>query len=115
MHRMISVGGVATGAAAVALLAFHAPTAHAVADQYQVSRVTVRFADLDPTSPEDTTALYSRLRSAAREVCEIDDVRADFAERVDRMTCERDAIDTAVAQIDSPSLSALHDNARPAP
>jgi len=112
MAKIVSIGAVVTGIAAATLLAVHAQSAHAAADQ-QVMTVKVLFADLNPTSPEDARTLYSRLRDAAREVCGDDrQPRVDFAERTERMTCERDALQTAVAQIDSRALSLLHGNGR---
>jgi UrcA family protein len=67
----------------------------------------VRFADLNLESTEGVRRLYSRIKSAAQEVC----VPAYFRiteSNVSLRHCEERAIDEAVAAVRSQSLTALH-------
>jgi UrcA family protein len=68
---------------------------------------TVRFADLDLSRPAGVAVLYQRIRVAAREVCQPlseHDLMLLAASRA----CVRDAIDHAVDDIHSPTLSRYH-------
>jgi UrcA family protein len=67
----------------------------------------VRFADLDLTRPADVAALYRRIRVAARDVCDSLGER-DLTLLAASRVCVRDAIDHAVSDINSPTLSRYH-------
>jgi UrcA family protein len=67
----------------------------------------VRFADLDLTRPADVAALYRRIRVAAREVCQPLSER-DLTLLAASRPCVLDAIDHAVGDINSPTLSRYH-------
>ena len=70
------------------------------------SRV-VRFADLNLQSREGIRALYSRIRTAAQEVC--GPVYFRVAEsNMRQRRCQERAIDQAVAAVGSQSLTAFH-------
>ena len=64
----------------------------------------VQFADLDVSSSEGATLLYSRIRSAARTVCEPVDARTLEA-KIPRHGCEDQAVERAVAQVNAPALA----------
>jgi UrcA family protein len=67
----------------------------------------VRFADLNLTRPADVAALYQRIRVAAREVCQPLSER-DLTLLAASRPCIKDAIDHAVGDINSPTLSRYH-------
>ena len=70
------------------------------------SRV-VRFADLDLQSREGIRALYSRIRTAAQEVCEPVYFRVAESNSSKRR-CQERAIEQAVTAVRSESLTAFH-------
>lgn len=77
------------------------------ADQSDAVRsLRVRAGDLNLQSEEGTTALYRRITSAARLVCEQGDIR-DLAAQERAHQCERAAIDKAVGSMNSPQLAML--------
>lgn len=65
---------------------------------------TVRYGDLDLTRSAGVEVLYSRLRSAARQVCGSAGGRNVRAVK----ECYRGALDRAVIGMDLPALAALH-------
>jgi len=72
-----------------------------------VRSITVSFRDLNLSTIEGATTLYQRIKKAANKVCEepdsyLNDPRA-WAH------CYRGAIDDAVAKVNSPLLTAVHD------
>jgi len=67
---------------------------------------TVRFRDLDITKPEGATILYSRIRAAARDVCELY-AGSDPIERMAIKACIDKAVDKAVRDVNAPALTAL--------
>ena len=79
----------------------------ASAGQPQRVSVTVSFADLDLSKPAGAQTLYKRIRAAARRVC--GPVDAHIAVRRSSGECLGTAIADAVAQVDRPSLTALHE------
>lgn len=71
------------------------------------ARYTVRFADLDLTRSADVVVLYQRIRAAAREVCQAlreHDLTLLAASR----SCAVNAIERAVGDVNSPTLSRYH-------
>jgi UrcA family protein len=72
----------------------------------QSSRV-VRYADLDLNRASGVVTLYSRINSAAREVCEPLDVLMVKLLR-ERFDCRQDAIARAVSQVNSPALTSYY-------
>ena len=71
------------------------------------ARRTVHFADLDLTRPADVAVLYQRIRVAAREVCQPLGER-DLILLAATRSCMLDAIDRAVVDVHSPTLSRYH-------
>jgi UrcA family protein len=67
---------------------------------------TVRYSDLDISSPEGAKALYHRIRAAARDVCERS-IGGDAVLRVAENACVDTAIDNAVRKVDAPALTSL--------
>jgi UrcA family protein len=65
---------------------------------------TVKYADLDLNRDADAAALFSRIKTAAREVCQPVDVV--FLNLVRQWNyCSRDAIARAVADVNAPLLT----------
>jgi UrcA family protein len=68
---------------------------------------TVAYGDLDIDTAAGAKILYARIRSAAGEVCapfEGD----ELARKVRWHSCYDHAVETAVADVNKPSLTALH-------
>jgi UrcA family protein len=69
--------------------------------------VAVPYADLNLTRVEGATALYTRLRWAARQVCA--PLESRELERAQLYkSCVADALASAVAKVDQPLLTAYH-------
>jgi len=75
---------------------------------------TVRFADLDLTRPADVAQLYQRIRVAAREVCQPLSER-DLTLLAASRSCVLGAIDRAVGEVNSQTLSRYHQSKTEAP
>ena len=73
----------------------------------QSAQRTVRFADLDLSRTAGVAVLYQRIRVAAREVCQPVDER-DMMLLAASRSCVRDAIDHAVDDVHSLTLSRYH-------
>ena len=65
----------------------------------------VNFADLDLSRDSGVSTLYSRITSAAREVCRPVDF---WTERMWRPDCRDDAVARAVADVKSPALTSFY-------
>ena len=71
-----------------------------------VLHVTVHFADLNVSRPEGAAALYSRIRSAAKQVCWREQTRSiDATRQLD--ACIAAAITEAVNTVNQPALFAV--------
>ncbi len=70
--------------------------------------VTVRFADLNPSTPEGIRALYERITDAAQTVCGPSSSLWDANAYWNWRTCYRATIANTVRQINRPQLTALH-------
>jgi UrcA family protein len=67
--------------------------------------VTVRYADLDLSSPAGADALYRRIQAAARQVCGFPGT--DLVEQSSWRSCYRSAVGDAVRKVNSPLLIAV--------
>jgi UrcA family protein len=105
MRLIMNIPRVAAVAAAFALLGFGG-SAYAT-PQPDVVKTQVRFADLDLHTPDGNVVLYHRLSSAARRVCE-ESTDQDMALFDAEMKCRAEAMQAAVAQVNSPILTALY-------
>jgi UrcA family protein len=84
-------------------------TANAAANihGYESATRVVNFSDLDINTPRGASTLYSRIMSAAKDVCAPADFR--FVDSVMRQRhCEEKAIGQAVADVKSSQLLTLH-------
>jgi|SRR6478752_4598198 len=68
----------------------------------------VSYADLNLKSSAGVEALYTRIKKAAYEVCQIPTGTHQIRIESELKACKADAIDRAVQQTNLPSLAALH-------
>jgi UrcA family protein len=73
------------------------------ADSVAVPSITVKFGDLNVASPEGASALYGRIRMAAKEVCSPLSAR-DLASQARMGACVHKAIADAVTKVNQPAL-----------
>jgi len=73
---------------------------------------TVNFRTLDLTRDEGVARLYSRIRSAAELVCEPASVE-QLKSSVRTRRCESEAVARAVADVNVPALTNLHQGTKP--
>ena len=73
---------------------------------FEPRSVTVRFADIDSTSPQGAEALYRRLRSAATSVCRDLEPGKELARVGVYVNCIQTALGTAIVKVDRPPLTA---------
>jgi UrcA family protein len=87
---------------AVAAVNLAAATPEATAPQSRV----VRYTDLDPTRPEDARRLYSRIKRAARAVCD-NHPSSDLERLREYDKCLTQAMTEAVGKVHSERVSAI--------
>lgn len=94
--------------ACLALAGLLSPLASAAAvSSYEVATRTVNFSDLNLNRREDVALLYSRIKSAANQVCEPTDSRSiDTSVRLRH--CKERAIGQAVTDVKSSQLLTFH-------
>jgi UrcA family protein len=73
---------------------------------------TVNFRTLDLTRDEGVARLYSRIRSAAELVCEPASVE-QLKSSVRTRRCQSEAVARAVADVNVPALTNLHEGKKP--
>lgn len=77
-----------------------------VADDTRLS-YEVSYSDLDPARDPGAAALYQRLTSAAQRVCA--PLAGQSLAHISRhRACVVEAVDTAVAKVDKPLVTAMH-------
>ena len=79
----------------------------AVANSVDVPQVTVKFGDLNISSPAGATVLYGRIRAAAEKVCSPYD-RSGLEAKMHLNACIDKAILGAVTKLNAPALSAAY-------
>jgi UrcA family protein len=93
---------------AVAIAA--AAIAPASAEQrVQINTVAVSYADLDLTRAEGVKTLTLRLKGAVDQVCGRSATSASMTIRRKVQACREKAMDVAVAEINAPLLTAMHE------
>ncbi len=70
--------------------------------------ITVNYAELDLTQPAGAQILYRRIQQAAFEICGGGFIGPFGDIRTKASPCYKNAVANAVAQVNSPRLSALH-------
>jgi UrcA family protein len=71
--------------------------------------LVVRYTQADLLQPTSAAALYKRIQSAARFVCD-QPAAHELSRMASYRTCYERAVDNAVARIDATALTALHRN-----
>lgn len=100
--QRLARAGIAAFAVCSCLVSYSASAEPSVKSQ------TVSYADLDLSKPAGVQTLYQRIKAAARNVCgPVDQYTYASSHRAFRKCCET-AIADAVAQVDRPTLTALH-------
>lgn len=69
--------------------------------------ITIQYSELDLASPEGVQALYRRVATAARQLCQEPNVR-ELSRYSVYQTCFRETVSSAVENVNIPQLSALH-------
>ena len=98
-------------ASAVALVAMAVPTAaySAAPSQFEDVSVIVSYSDLDIHSEAGAKELYVRLKRASKQACNVDFyMQSALGDLSKAKACYRDALDKAVASVDSDSLTDIH-------
>jgi len=98
-------------AALGALISSSVGVAAETESRVDIPSVTVRYADLDLNTPAGVGVLYSRLRAAARAVCNVDE-RRPLVETMAAKRCYDQVLGTAVDDARLPTLTALHESGR---
>src|SRR5262245_21233187 len=100
--KRLTRAGIAAFAVCTSLVAYSASAAPKEKAQ------TVSYADLDLSKPAGAQTLYKRIKAAARQVCGPSDQYTFVTPARAFRECYAKAIADAVAQVDRPSLTALH-------
>jgi UrcA family protein len=83
-----------------------------LADPNGVHSIKVGYADLDLNTQAGAATLYDRIRGAARQVCGYEG--QTFTDQALWRSCFNGAISDAVATVNNPRLTALHQGKSPA-
>lgn len=105
MSRLLTMKFLAAGAFIATYLSPLGAVAYAVSALDETPTRVVGFGDLDLNRDVGVATLYARIRSAAREVCEPLDAWSLGLRRL-QFDCREDAIGRAVADVNSPALTA---------
>jgi UrcA family protein len=91
-----------------------ADAATATADQFLVVATRkVKFADLDLTRSAGAAALYSRIRAAAKEVCQPSFSTYAWDSVVQTHRCMDQAISRAIVDVNAPLLTSYYQGTAP--
>jgi UrcA family protein len=70
--------------------------------------ITVSYADLNLSNPAGASALYQRIRGAARRVCTVAGESPYEVLGLEKRQCIHQAIDQAIMKVNSPVLVAMY-------
>jgi UrcA family protein len=87
-----------------------ASQAFAANERDQVRSEKVSYADLNLSTPAGASTLYRRIQRAARSVCGADDRVGSILPHLQWRKCYESAVADAVAKVNSPMLTAVHDD-----
>ena len=94
---------------AVGALAIPVTAIGAAPSQFKSVSVKVSYADLDIHSDKGARVLYSRLKTASQQACNLNlYIKTSLNERQRARTCYEEALDAAVARVDSSALQQIH-------
>ena len=96
-------------AIAISVLAIPMTAIGASPSQFEDVSVKVSFADLDIHTDAGAKALYSRLKRASEVACDVDSyMRSGLSVYQKARACYEEALDDAVASINSDALQQIH-------
>jgi UrcA family protein len=75
---------------------------------------TVRYSDLDLSTPYGVRSLYTRIQNAAWAVCREIVPASNAADARENLKCRHTLVESAVAQVNKPALTALLTGHKPA-
>ena len=100
---------VRAGVLALVAMAVPATAYSAAPSQFESVSIKVSYSDLDINSADGAKVLYGRLKRASQKACNLDPyLQGGLSERSKAKACYREALDKAVASIDSESLHDIH-------
>jgi hypothetical protein len=100
--KRLTRAGLAAFAVCTSLVAYSASA------EPKVKTLAVSYGDLDLSKPAGAQTLYKRIKAAARHVCGPVDQYTYITPASAFRECFQKAVADAVAQVDRPSLTALH-------
>jgi UrcA family protein len=100
-------GRAAAFALAATFTAFAAGTASATTPAADVPSATVRFGDLNLATEQGARTLYRRIAMVAKQVCP-DGGSRDLSRLAHAQACQKQAIERAVREVNSPHLAAAY-------
>jgi UrcA family protein len=97
--------------ATVAVIAFAVPAISGASDEVKGRAVKVNYTDLNVDKESGAEVLYRRLQQASKEVCGVESIKSvgGIREIAEQRRCYEDALDKAVANIDNPILTKIHE------
>ena len=104
--RSVVLSSLITAGVATFVFAASAATAQA-AEPSQTLTKTVTYGDLNLDNAAGARALYARLQQAAKQVCSPAESK-ELSRQQGWKQCVRDALASAVVQINKPAVTALH-------
>jgi UrcA family protein len=96
----------------LALITLASAAASANPHEDEIRSEKVNFADLNVNNLAGVNVLYDRITRAARSVCTPAD---EFAHHSEYAKCCATAVDAAIAKVNNPLLSAVHQNRQGGP
>ena len=96
----------------LALITLASAAAGANPHEDEIRSEKVNFADLNVNTLAGVNVLYDRITKAARLVCAPAD---EFAHKSEYAQCCQTAVDAAIAKVNNPLLSAVHQNRKGLP
>ena len=102
-----SIAGIACAVAMLGLVPLCASS-----EEPQVKTVSVSLEKLDQSNTSDIASLLTRIERAAKRACVVTGRTWTMTERMEVHDCMDDAIDQAIASIESPIISAALREAR---
>ena len=95
--------------ATVAVIAFSVPAVSS-ASELKGRAEKVTYSDLNPDKEPGAEILYRRLQQASKRVCGVESIRTVRGAKIeaDQRSCYRQALEQAVAEVDSEALNTIH-------
>jgi UrcA family protein len=96
--------------ATIAVLAFSAPAFASADAGFKGRAEKVEYSDLNVDKETGAEILYRRLQQASKRVCGVESIRTVRGAKIeaDQRSCYRQALEQAVAEVDSEALNTIH-------